>query len=399
MDIEFLVLLATKSGLHKIRMSGKPTAPISEWTIQAWLAAHLTEDGLPGGSLAAPPDDFHVDFYPIQAVQKSVLDNVEPISQDTKFRALSRSPVLIGVCSDVDSEISPVLTAVVIALKARQDEDVQSYLQQRVVFQQLDVDTPSPCERFREASEFVGKWLDRQPSVKEESLTDWLLYEVSEKLSFVVYRAFTRHQEARETGADWEWWILFRDQYLRLRVQAKKVFSSKDNYPHLAHTNRYGLQIDMLLDDARKVNAIPLYALYTSEIHHTMCDEEPRRHHEGVFFAGANRINSDFISGGRRSISTSDLLAISNPFSCFACCPLLRDSPPAMLKFIEQFYPSEVRPDPDNIDGRRGVHSELPSYVTSLLELASVDLPDGWEREFERQLDGLGGVLIYDYRD
>jgi len=49
----------------------------------------------------------------------------------------------------------------------------------------------------------------KQPEVKEESLTDWLLFDVSQKISRITYKSFPRHEEARRTGADWEWWFLF----------------------------------------------------------------------------------------------------------------------------------------------------------------------------------------------
>lgn len=34
---------------------------------------------------------------------------------------------------------------------------------------------------FHEVSRECLEWMEKQPSVKEESLTDWLLYEVSKK--------------------------------------------------------------------------------------------------------------------------------------------------------------------------------------------------------------------------
>ncbi len=65
------------------------------------------------------------------------------------------------------------------------------------------------CKQLHQSSGFVRKWIAKQPAVKEESLTDWLLFDVSTRLPNVLYHAFTRHEEARHTGADWEWWLLF----------------------------------------------------------------------------------------------------------------------------------------------------------------------------------------------
>ena len=255
-----------------------------------------------------------------------------------------------------------------------------------------------PCKELRKSSGFVRRWLTRQPGVKEESLTDWLLYDVSERLPFVRYVAFSRHQEARETGADWEWWILLRRHYFRIRVQAKKVSAADDNYPELARTNRYGLQIDKLLADARTANAIPLYALYSTETGHSMCGGQPHTHKDGVFLAGASHLYADFIAGTRQRISSLDLLTRSNPFSCFACCPLTRELDGAMSRYFERYYTAEVYPDGQDRNEPRGTHTQLPAYVSSLLEHDSEGVPDWWEREFGSSLQDFNAILVYDYR-
>ena len=60
---------------------------------------------------------------------------------------------------------------------------------------------------FHYFSEYIYNWINRQNHVKEESLTDWLLYEISQQCDFIYYQAFSRHEEA-QNGSDWEWWIL-----------------------------------------------------------------------------------------------------------------------------------------------------------------------------------------------
>jgi hypothetical protein len=256
-----------------------------------------------------------------------------------------------------------------------------------------------PCKELRESSSYVRRWLTRQPGVKEESLTDWLLYDVSDRLPFVHYVSFSRHQEARETGADWEWWILLRGNYFRIRVQAKKVSATKDNYPELARTNSYGLQIDKLLDDARIANAIPLYALYSTETGHSMCSGQPHMYEDGVFLAGATHLYADFIKGGRKPVSSSELLNRSNPFSCFACCPLTRKLDGGTLSYFERYYRAEVHPDGEDSDVPRGTHTLLPDYVSLLLEHSAEGIPDWWEGEFRSSLLDFNGILVYDYRN
>jgi len=255
------------------------------------------------------------------------------------------------------------------------------------------------CEELKKSSSYVRRWLTNQPVVKEESLTDWLLYNVSKNVPSVLYHAFTRHQEARETGADWEWWILFKTHSIRLRVQAKKVSSSKDNYPDLARTNRYGLQIDMFLDGARKANAIVLYALYSAQDSRTMCGSHHTEYDDGVYLAGASRLNSDFISGGRKHVNADNLLSRSVPFSCFACCPLLHGRDGSMTEFFKNYFESELETDKERNVEHRGIHSELPRYISSLLEHRGESVPDWWENEFKYLLQDFNAVLVYDFRN
>ncbi len=44
---------------------------------------------------------------------------------------------------------------------------------------------------FHDCSEYVYNWISRQNHVKEESLTDWLLYEISQQCDFIYYQAFS----------------------------------------------------------------------------------------------------------------------------------------------------------------------------------------------------------------
>ena len=120
---------------------------------------------------------------------------------------------------------------------------------------------------FNEVSRECLNWMEKQSNVKEESLTDWLLYEVSKKTNKFCYHAFKRNEEAT-IGADWEWWVLTTDSQgrigaFRFLIQAKKLWRGRDNYPLISYSNKNGMQIDLLLEEARKRNAIPLYMYYS----------------------------------------------------------------------------------------------------------------------------------------
>lgn len=124
---------------------------------------------------------------------------------------------------------------------------------------------------FHFTSRNIKMWMMEQPHVKEESLTDWLLFNISKSIPSVYYQAFSRHEEA-ENGADWEWWILTSDSYIksssfnayRFFVQAKKLTNTGDNYSRLNYGNKNGLQIDLLIENAKAYHAFPFYMFYTT---------------------------------------------------------------------------------------------------------------------------------------
>lgn len=221
----------------------------------------------------------------------------------------------------------------------------------------------SLCDVLNQAASYVRDWQIKQPSVKEESLTDWMLFDISEKSSKVRYQLFSRHEEARTTGADWEWWFVSDRQSLRLRVQAKKAQGSKDLYSELARTNRHGLQIDKLLADAKKQNALPLYAFFSSENVQTLCGG--RKPAEGVYLAGATRVYGDFIAVARKKVTAKDVLRISNPLSCITCCPLSRHGE-LPLEYFRRYFPEEF-PQSESRNSTPGIHKQVPGYVQALL--------------------------------
>lgn len=79
------------------------------------------------------------------------------------------------------------------------------------------------CRVAVDSSMEVKNWIDQQNGVKEESITDWLLYNMSKNSrGSILYHGFSRHEESCN-GADWDWWIACGHGYLRLRVQAKRL--------------------------------------------------------------------------------------------------------------------------------------------------------------------------------
>jgi hypothetical protein len=73
-------------------------------------------------------------------------------------------------------------------------------------------------------------------SPAEESLTDYLLLDLKLRHPDRIHvRKFTKWQEGRTTGADWEWWFGDRRGWFGMRVQAKKLNSGRRLYSGLDH--------------------------------------------------------------------------------------------------------------------------------------------------------------------
>jgi len=261
----------------------------------------------------------------------------------------------------------------------------------------------SDCEKLKKSSVSVKKWIAKQPAVKEESITDWLLYDVSRSIPKITYRAFSRHEEARDTGADWEWWFLFPTFSAKMRVQAKKIDLTKDNYPNIAHTNQYGLQIEKLLSDSKDKNFMPFYAFYTSVQESVMC--KFRINNEGVFLAGGKQVYVDFIKNGKRTVQPADILLKCVPLSCFLCCPLGSEGTEGFIRFLASYYFLEMgfENEKEALDAypgaMAGIYREVPSYISSFIEHSREKLPDWWEQEFRNYLEGTNALVVYDARD
>ncbi|WP_282780692.1 DUF6615 family protein [Nocardia sp. CC201C] len=95
----------------------------------------------------------------------------------------------------------------------------------------------------------------------EESITDYLLFELNQQFPQVLVHKPSKREEAR-VGADWEWWIGADTRWLCLRVQAKKFFGR--NYRHLGHRigNTGIRQIDLLIAGCDQRGYLPYHVFY-----------------------------------------------------------------------------------------------------------------------------------------
>lgn len=138
----------------------------------------------------------------------------------------------------------------------------------------------------------------------EETITEMLLLRMvsdTQKHRFIV-KMFSKPQE-KENGADWEWNIVTPFCAHKLRVQAKRLYNTRDG-------NGYGsldlksAQHATLISNAHKNKRTPVYVLYNhdhgresdlftypSDLHFR------RRSHWGCAIAHATKVKSNTISG------------------------------------------------------------------------------------------------------
>lgn len=283
---------------------------------------------------------------------------------------------------------------------------------------------------FHEVSEKILDWLNGQPYVHEESLTDFLLFESSRLSSRITYHMFSRHEEA-QNGTDWEWWVLLSQFAYRFRVQAKKIKRKNDNYPAVAYANNNGMQIDLLMRSAKEDAAFPLYMFYSSAPYDNeeaikncpfpevmkmidWCNECDN----GAFLSSAYMVYEHVFARARTFLSAEALLGISLKLSTL---DIVFDEQYAYLQIdtnIERYLNSlnsyyihhasvgnEQEEQP--IDGFRyhypqqqGRGKELPHWLSYWMEQNSENsqLPEWFETEFQHQLPLVTGVVVVDMR-
>lgn len=280
---------------------------------------------------------------------------------------------------------------------------------------------------FHDISKECYDWLNKQPSVKEESLTDWLLYQASIRSDKVFYKTFTRNEEAH-TGADWEWWILTEDRYglsaYRLLIQAKKLKQKRDNYSSITYGNCNGMQIDLLLSDAVKRQALPLYAYYIDSRpdikeqlnNFSFIDENILRWCEncinGVYLSPALSVRKRVIEQPKRKISEKEL--INNSLGLSLWDLLFKESPKdknVYLTFLDvlnkhfsdfciESIPIDNNYSTEYSNKNRGFkysYKKFPNYLKTIIERQGQNF-DWFENEYHRELEGLSGVAVVDAR-
>ncbi len=232
-----------------------------------------------------------------------------------------------------------------------------------------------------------------QSEVKEESITDSYLYRLSRAAPTIRYLSFSRWEEARRTGADWEWWLLLRHGALRFRVQAKKLRGGRNTRAEIVRQNKHGGQMSMLIAAARRDRAIPIYVFFSSPcIYPLLCGATAGG--QGAFVATAIAVKA--LVTGKSVVRDSDVLLRSRPVACIACCLLAgsaQDVRSQVARWLGEFAPNQD----ENPRSAEGWHEVPPSYVDEILQ-SSNEADSAIPSHYEGLPPDVQAVLVVDLK-
>lgn len=269
---------------------------------------------------------------------------------------------------------------------------------------------------FHKSSKKIYDWLNDQPNVKEESLTDWLLYYTSKQCSNLYYQEFTRRKEANN-GADWEWWIITSRQgkeynAYRFLVQAKKLLAnSRDNYPLLSYGNKNGYQIDLLIKTAKHKNAFPLYLYYSASAADIEKQIEGFQYidssviywcnncENGCYLSPALNVYEELYKYPRHKLQDTDILNKALKLSLLDL--FFQKNVENILDRFNRKYIIPSREDTTNnfSQGVYGIkHSGvgIPNYLKMFIDRKEKDI--GW-LQMEMEIDDIDGIAVLDFRN
>jgi len=124
------------------------------------------------------------------------------------------------------------------------------------------------CESNKKISSDLIDFIHIVSDIKEESITDYLAWkwrESDSKFNYININTFTREEENKLTGADFEMelWLVGKRTSIPLLIQAKKLIKNYDGYCNkLNYPNGSQGQLIKLLSYAKRKNRIPFYVFY-----------------------------------------------------------------------------------------------------------------------------------------
>lgn len=253
------------------------------------------------------------------------------------------------------------------------------------------------CQANKAVSLEIKNFMLNVPDVKEESITDYLVWkwrELDARFKYINVSTFTRQEESTTTGADFELelWLVRRNYHFPLVFQAKKFVKPSDSYvSKLNYPAGTQGQLTTLLTYAKSKKKLPFYAFYSipDSKTQTMC-AMGNVSDTAIFMADAHTVKA-FADGkhGTR-VSKNKLLKATNPFHCLFCCPLSQSD-----DYFAHYFS-------DLTEGTEAHDNEtLPTYVNMLLSGRMLDLSQEETLAVlnQNELHVFRAVGVYDMRN
>lgn len=242
------------------------------------------------------------------------------------------------------------------------------------------------CSANKSVDIEVGEFIRNVNSLKEESITDFLVWQwrkLDKRFNYISVSPFDREQESKLTGADYamELWVVGKTHAIPLLFQAKKIIKPFNAYKAaLNYPDNTNAQMRKLLQYAKKTRKLPFYMFYSmpGSGSKTMCAMGLSGSNVTVFMADALEVRA-MANSSVKKLSRDDILAKSNPFQCLFCCPLSAMTTngtsdlEGLRNYFERYFPklTEVPRLRDNMVSI----NKVDATVQSLLEGITPDEP------------------------
>lgn len=218
------------------------------------------------------------------------------------------------------------------------------------------------CDLNKAVSSEVFDFMQHVKDVKEESITDYLIWKwsvIDSRFKYLDITTFTRTEESTTTGADFELelWLVGKTFSLPLVFQAKKFVKPFDGYFNkLNYPKGTQKQLATLLKyTGSGKKRLPFYIFYSQSDSSTKvsCRKSPDLSTTSMFINDAVSVK-EFADGdfGKR-IAKNALLEKSLPFHCLFCCPWV-----VCGEFFKGYFP-KIHKLEERV--------ELPDYASILL--------------------------------
>lgn len=269
------------------------------------------------------------------------------------------------------------------------------------------------CEANRAIAKEIKNFIKNVPQVKEESITDYLVWKWSlldKRFRYVNITTFTRQEESLRTGADFELelWLIGNAYCLPLLFQAKKFVKPFDSYVNkLNYPKGTQGQLSKLLSYAKAKNRLPFYIYYSFADSNTRVNcirnntdyptaggncAENAKVDTGLFISDAFTVKefADRTHGIR--VSKNAILEKSSPFHCIFCCSLYD---------IEGYLYNKYKKLYVEIGISQNIYSSLPDYVSYMLNGGTnqIDKHSLLLMINQYELELYRNVAVYDLRD